>query len=409
MNKHKLATSNITFKRYLKYDRALWGATPQLRSGILGFRSEVSGGESRCVRKACVSPTVQSFSFVLGVPVVLVLLGVCSRVSGSACDTGWVFSAAFLSLYGRDWVRWCGPRVSLTSPNKDEGLAVAVVGSPSSWVLGFGLAVELFGVLGGASPEEVFRPVPLFYMNLGFNGCIRSQVGELEAAIFSTLLRTTASSAARSSSCCWIVVLDRARPRAAASEGLTILAAAAAFTQQLLLFHFHSADHMGVEGQYHFILQLIIFVSLMTTLMGIALPKSFLVSLVRSSSIAFQGVWLIFLGCMLYIPSLIPKGCFIHDENSHQGVKCSTEEALHKAKSLVYIEFSWLFVINTIFVVTLYMILDRVYGENVEYSSLTSNYQREQYDEEQQHFESESTQKMSFVQMGKFDDHGDKM
>ena len=112
---------------------------------------------------------------------------------------------------------------------------------------------------------------------------------------------------------------------------------------------------------------------------------------------------------MLYIPSLIPKGCFIHDENSHQGVKCSTEEALHKAKSLVYIEFSWLFVINTIFVVTLYMILDRVYGENVEYSSLTSNYQREQYDEEQQHFESESTQKMSFVQMGKFDDHGDKM
>ncbi|WZZ47781.1 hypothetical protein YC2023_044040 [Brassica napus] len=102
-------------------------------------------------------------------------------------------------------------------------------------------------------------------------------------------------------------------------------------------------------------------------------------------------------------------GCFIHDENSHQGVKCSTEEALHKAKSLVYIEFSWLFVINTIFVVTLYMILDRVYGENVEYSSLTSNYQREQYDEEQQHFESESTQKMSFVQMGKFDDHGDKM
>ncbi|WZZ47771.1 hypothetical protein YC2023_044030 [Brassica napus] len=215
------------------------------------------------------------------------------------------------------------------------------------------------------------------------------------------------------------VVFDRARPRAAASEGLTILAAAAAFTQQLLLFHF--------------ILQLSIFVSLMTTLMGIlkvrfanpigilsirtfytyissiALPKSFLVSLVRSSSIAFQGVWLIFLGCMLYTPSLIPKGCFIHDENSHQGVKCSTEEALHRAKSLVCIEFSWLFVINTIFVVTLYMILDRVYGENVEYSSLTSNYQREQYDEEQQHFESESTQKMSFVQMGKFDDHGDKM
>lgn len=63
------------------------------------------------------------------------------------------------------------------------------------------------------------------------------------------------------------LVLDRAQPKAAASEGLTYLAAAAAFTQQLILFHFHSTDHMGVEGQYHLILQLIIFVSLLTTLM----------------------------------------------------------------------------------------------------------------------------------------------
>lgn len=67
------------------------------------------------------------------------------------------------------------------------------------------------------------------------------------------------------------LILDQARPRAAASEGLTLLGAAAAFTQQLLLFHFHSTDHMGFEGQYHLILQLIIFVSLLTTLMGIVL------------------------------------------------------------------------------------------------------------------------------------------
>ncbi|KAF8045631.1 hypothetical protein N665_4592s0002 [Sinapis alba] len=202
------------------------------------------------------------------------------------------------------------------------------------------------------------------------------------------------------------LVLDRARLRAEASEGITNLAAAAAFSQELLLFHFHSTDHVGVEGQYHLILQLIIFVSLLTTLMGIALPKSFLVSLVRSSSVAFQGVWFIFLGYMLYTPSLIPKGCFIHDEDGHQLVKCSTDEALHRAKSLVNLEFSWLFVINTICVVTLYLILDRNYGGKIEYSSLTTNYQRGQYDEEQQHFE---TQKMGFVQMDKLVDHGDKM
>ncbi|CAN7008132.1 unnamed protein product [Brassica rapa subsp. trilocularis] len=60
------------------------------------------------------------------------------------------------------------------------GLAVAVVVSPSSRVFGDGLVVEF----------------------LGFNGCTRSRVGELEAAIFSTLLRTTASSVVRFSSCC---------------------------------------------------------------------------------------------------------------------------------------------------------------------------------------------------------------
>ncbi|CAH2033484.1 unnamed protein product [Thlaspi arvense] len=206
------------------------------------------------------------------------------------------------------------------------------------------------------------------------------------------------------------IVLDQARPRAAASEGLTILGAAAAFTQQLFLFHFHSTDHMGVEGQYHLIFQLIICVSLLTTLMGIALPKSFLVSFVRSSSITFQGVWLILMGYMLYTPSFIPKGCFIQDEERHQVVKCSTEEALHRAKSLINIEFSWLFVTNTIFSVMLYLILHRVYGEKVEYSSLTTKYQTEQDDEEQQPFELQSPQKMSFVQMGKLVvDHGDKM
>lgn len=72
------------------------------------------------------------------------------------------------------------------------------------------------------------------------------------------------------------LVLDRARPRPAASEGLTMLAAAAAFSQQLLLFHFHSTDHMGVGGQYHLILQVVIFVSLVTTILGIVLTLIYL-------------------------------------------------------------------------------------------------------------------------------------
>ncbi|KAG2289606.1 hypothetical protein Bca52824_049210 [Brassica carinata] len=53
--------------------------------------------------------------------------------------------------------------------------------------------------------KRCFGPVPLLYMSLGFNGCTWSQVGELEAAIFSTLLGTTTSSVTISSSCCRIV------------------------------------------------------------------------------------------------------------------------------------------------------------------------------------------------------------
>ncbi|KAJ6307243.1 hypothetical protein OIU76_017104 [Salix suchowensis] len=66
------------------------------------------------------------------------------------------------------------------------------------------------------------------------------------------------------------ILLDRFGPKA--QYGLTQFLGALAFGQQLFLFHLHSADHMGVEGQYHLLLQIIIVVSLATTLMGIGHP-----------------------------------------------------------------------------------------------------------------------------------------
>ncbi|XP_010534912.1 PREDICTED: transmembrane protein 45B-like [Tarenaya hassleriana] len=200
------------------------------------------------------------------------------------------------------------------------------------------------------------------------------------------------------------LVFDKTGPRA--SYGLTNLVGAIAFAQQLFLFHLHSADHMGVEGQYHLLLQFVIFVSLVTTLMGIAMPKSFLVSFVRSSSIIFQGIWFITMGYMLWTPSLIPKGCSLHLEEGHQVVRCSSHEALHRAKSLVNIEFSWSLVGITIFVMSLYLVLYRVYGQNVEYSALTTKDQTEQ-DREEQDIESQKLSNPSFVQMGKLFGHRD--
>ncbi|ESQ29956.1 hypothetical protein EUTSA_v10012170mg [Eutrema salsugineum] len=155
------------------------------------------------------------------------------------------------------------------------------------------------------------------------------------------------------------------------TKGLAFFASAAAFAQQIFLFHLHSADHMAIERLYHFPFQFVIFFSLITTLttkksmyylMSIAMPKCFITSFVRSSSIAFQGVWFVVMGFMLCPPSLIPIGCFFHVEKYREMVRCSSQEVLHRAKSLINIEFSWLFVVFTIFIMTLYLILAGVYG-----------------------------------------------
>lgn len=166
------------------------------------------------------------------------------------------------------------------------------------------------------------------------------------------------------------VLLDRYQAVAKAQYGITLLLGAIAFAQELLLFHLHSTDHMGPEGQYHLLLEVIVAVSLATTLMGIGLPQSFLISFVRSASIVFQGVWFMVSGFMLWTPQLIPKGCSLYVDDDHEMVRCSGDEALHRAKSLITIQFSWLLISFTIFAVCFYLVLAKAYGEKVRYNSL---------------------------------------
>ncbi|XWS52411.1 hypothetical protein CRYUN_Cryun11dG0068500 [Craigia yunnanensis] len=198
------------------------------------------------------------------------------------------------------------------------------------------------------------------------------------------------------------ILLDKISPKAKYS--LTQFLGAVAFAQQLFLFHLHSADHMGVEGQYHLLLQSAIVVSLVTTLMGIGLPKSFMVSFIRSLSILYQGLWLIVMGYMLWTPGLIPKGCFIHSEEGHQVVRCSSDEALHRAKSLVNIQFSWALIAVTIFAMAFYLVLVKLYEEKVTYSTLTKEDDlelEEDSDDVESQKESKHGEPKSFIQMGK--------
>lgn len=199
------------------------------------------------------------------------------------------------------------------------------------------------------------------------------------------------------------IVLDKLAPPA--QYGLANLLGAVAFGQQLLLFHLHSSDHMGVEGQYHWLLQIAIFVSLSTTLLGISYPQSFLNSFVRSASIMFQGVWLVVIGYMLWTPSLISKGCFINLEEGHDVVRCHDEKSLERAKSLVNIQFSWYVTGMTIFIVTLYLIMIKLYHKKVDFEYSLTNFVPEEDENDDVEAQKDGNDKIgeskSFLQIGR--------
>ncbi|WMV06819.1 hypothetical protein MTR67_000204 [Solanum verrucosum] len=200
------------------------------------------------------------------------------------------------------------------------------------------------------------------------------------------------------------IIFDKVTLQPQTKYGMTQLLGAIAFSQQLLLFHLHSSDHMGVEGQYHWLLQIAIFVCLATTLLGIQFPKSFLNSFVRSYSIMFQGIWLMVMGFMLWTPKFIPKGCFINFEEGHKVVRCENDEALERAKALVNIQFSWYIVGITIFCVTLYSILIKIFQEKIEYQSLNSKFEEiedDLEDVEAQKSSKNGVESNRFLEMGK--------
>ena len=60
--------------------------------------------------------------------------------------------------------------------------------------------------------------------------------------------------------------------------------AASVFGQELFLLRLHSAEHAGLGGHYHWLLQLVVAASLVTIAASAVLPRSFAMAVVRSSS-----------------------------------------------------------------------------------------------------------------------------
>ncbi|XP_047323117.1 transmembrane protein 45B-like [Impatiens glandulifera] len=199
------------------------------------------------------------------------------------------------------------------------------------------------------------------------------------------------------------VILDRfGRP--STKYGMTLTIGVVALWLKYLLFHLHSADHTGLEGHYHWFLQILIILSLITSVLGIPYPKSFLISFVRSFSIAFQGVWYNVMGIMLWTKGFMPKGCFMNFEDAHYVVRCDTDAALDRAKALTTLEFSWYLVIGVVMAMGLYLYMIKVYPEKECFESLA----KYEFGDDQDHNDAEAQKKSNkrgilngFIKTGK--------
>lgn len=147
--------------------------------------------------------------------------------------------------------------------------------------------------------------------------------------------------------------------------GISGILASSVFSQELFLLHYHSTDHVGLEGHYHWLLQIIVCISLMAALFATGFPSIFPVALVLSVSVVFQGCWFMNMGFMLWVPRFVPQGCVgqHNDANSnmahHSAVICGSHEAGVRAVALANLQFSWILALILAFVGSLCLVLAR--------------------------------------------------
>ncbi|XP_055808045.1 uncharacterized protein LOC129876594 [Solanum dulcamara] len=129
-------------------------------------------------------------------------------------------------------------------------------------------------------------------------------------------------------------------------HGILGILATSIFGQELFLLHYHSTDHVGLEGHYHWLLQLVVCIALMSALVVTCFPYCFPAALVLSISVIFQGVWFINMGFNLWFPHFVPQGCVMqssedHESSVHGAIMCQTDEADIRARAMANLQFSW--------------------------------------------------------------------
>ncbi|XP_026426613.1 transmembrane protein 45B-like [Papaver somniferum] len=129
-------------------------------------------------------------------------------------------------------------------------------------------------------------------------------------------------------------------------SGIVGILASSVFGQELFLLHYHSADRIGLEGHYHWLLQVIVFFTFISAVGMTSYPGSFKLSALLSVLVVLQGCWFINMGFMLWAPSFVPTGCNVnwikHGNGIHGVVTCMTDAARVRAAAVANLQFSWI-------------------------------------------------------------------
>ncbi|KAJ0010385.1 hypothetical protein Pint_34533 [Pistacia integerrima] len=163
-------------------------------------------------------------------------------------------------------------------------------------------------------------------------------------------------------------------------SGVPGMLVASVFGQELFLIHFHSANHVGLEGHYHWLLQLIVFISFVAAISATSFPNNFLAALVVSISVVFQGCWFVNMGFNLWSPEFVPQGCSMQlaeevSSNMHGAVICASHEADFRARGLANLQFSWVLSGILVFTGSVCLMLARKYAprcQSTQYEQLHS-------------------------------------
>lgn len=151
-------------------------------------------------------------------------------------------------------------------------------------------------------------------------------------------------------------------------DGALCLIAATAFSSEYLLFYFHSTNHKGLEGYYHYILVLLIGLCVLTSVAGALVPSSFPLDLSNSIAITLQGLWFYQTAFTLYGP-MMPDGCQLKGDD----IVCHSADS--QIRGELFANFQLFSMVVGVFVLisASYSFINSRYSSSMQESSLTDD------------------------------------